>query len=173
MATLAELNELYAYNRWANGRILDAAGELAESELRKDLGGSFPSVGATLVHLLAAEWIWVSRWEGVSPSGMPDGWAGGSVEELRRRWKDVEERQQSFLDTLREEDLDRQLDYTNLAGDALRSSIGPMLRHVVNHGSYHRGQVATMLRQLGKAAPSTDLILYYRKELTPPRAAER
>lgn len=162
MTPLAELKELYDYDRWANGRILDAVGELPEAELWKDLGSSFPSVGATVVHLLSAEWVWVSRWEGASPRSMPDGWADASLEELRRHWKDVQDRQRAFLGSLAEDDLDRAVDYTNLAGQSLRSTIGQMLRHVVNHSSYHRGQVVTLLRQLGRPAPSTDLILYYR-----------
>lgn len=162
MGSLADLNELYDYNEWANGRILDAAAELSDRELWKDLGSSFPSVGATMVHLLAAEWVWVSRCEGTSPRSMPDGWPGGTVGDLRDRWKDVQERQRAFLGTLGEEDLDRMVDYANLAGEPRRSSIRQMLQHVVNHSSYHRGQVVTMLRQLGRPAPSTDLILYYR-----------
>lgn len=162
MGPLADLNELYDYNEWANGRILDAVAELSDAELWKDLGSSFSSVGATVVHLLAAEWVWVSRWEGTSPRSMPDGWSGGAVDEMRDRWKEVQERQRAFLGTLGEEDLDRVVDYANLAGEPRRSSIRQMLRHVVNHSSYHRGQVVTMQRQLGRAAPSTDLILYFR-----------
>lgn len=159
MGPLTDLNELYVYNGWANGRILKAVAELSDRELWKDLGSSFPSVGATVVHLLAAEWVWVSRWEGTSPRSMPDGWSGGTVADLRDRWTDLQERQRAFLGTLGEGDLDRVVDYTNLAGKPYRSSIGQMLRHVVNHSSYHRGQVVTMLRQLGRSAPSTDLIL--------------
>jgi uncharacterized damage-inducible protein DinB len=162
MGALAELKELYAYNRWANARILDAVGELSESDLSKDLGSSFPSVRATVAHLLAAEWIWVCRWEGSSPRGLPDDWADDSVDGVRERWRQVEERQQAFLGTLREADLDRRVDYTDTAGEPLQSTIQQMLRHVVNHASYHRGQVVTMLRQLGTPAPSTDLIFYYR-----------
>lgn len=162
MTPLSEVKELYAYNEWANGRILDAVAELPDRELWKDLGSSFPSVGATLVHVLAAEWVWVSRWEGTSPRSMPDGWSGGTLDEMRDHWKDVQERQRAFLETLGEEDLDRLVDYANLAGEPRRSSIRQMLRHVVNHSSYHRGQVVTLLRQLGRPAPSTDLILYFR-----------
>lgn len=114
---MGEIQELYAYNRWANAEALDAASALSEPQFTRDLGNSFPSVRDTLVHILAAEWIWLSRWQGISPNGMPDGWASSGYREQ-------------------------------------------MLRHVVNHSTYHRGQIATMLRQLGAKAASTDLIIF-------------
>lgn len=66
------------------------------------------------------------------------------------------------MDGLSDERLDEVVAYRTVAGVPQESAIWEMLRHVVNHGTYHRGQLATMLRQLGVAPPSTDLILFYR-----------
>jgi uncharacterized damage-inducible protein DinB len=159
---LDELHELYAFNRWANARILDAVAALPDDAYTRDLGSSFPSVQDTLVHILAAEWIWLSRWRGSSPGAMPAAWRAATPAEVRRHLDEVEAGQRAFLEGLDEADLDRTVEYASLAGDALASRVREMLRHVVNHSTYHRGQIATMLRQLGAKPPSTDLILFFR-----------
>lgn len=167
-----EIRRLYAYNRWANHRILDAAGKLDPESWTVDLGSSFPSIQATLAHILAAEWIWLSRWQGTSPTGLPPSWNLSTLEEIRARWADVENAREELLAALTDEDLDKAIAYRNLKGEPLMNTMGEMLRHVVNHSTYHRGQVVTMLRQIGAEAPSTDLILFYREQgaATEPRA---
>lgn len=161
MTRLDEIRQLYEFNRWANGRILEAAAALDPEPFDRDLGSSFPSVRATLAHILGAEWIWLSRWNGTSPTA-PPAWPLDDVASLRARWTEVEAGQAALLAALTEDRLDQVIDYRNLAGEPYRSPLWQMLRHVVNHSSYHRGQVTTMLRQLGAAAPATDLILYFR-----------
>lgn len=162
MSRLDEIQELFEYNRWANERILDAVSNLSEDEFTRDLGSSFASIRDSLVHVLAADWIWLSRWNGVSPSELPVGWKESGFGELRERMEEVEAGRSEFLGKLDEGDLDRVVSYRTTAGAPHRSRVSQMLRHVVNHSTYHRGQVVTMLRQLGSEAPSTDLILYFR-----------
>jgi uncharacterized damage-inducible protein DinB len=160
---LDEIRELFAYHRWANQRFLAAASALTPEQLSRDLGSSFPSVLATLAHVLSAEWIWLERWHGRSPSARtPADWDLSDRDELRRRWAEVEGAQAEFIQGLTEEELRRVLDYRTLAGDPFSSALWQILRHLVNHATYHRGQVSTMLRQLGTSAPATDLVLYYR-----------
>ena len=77
-------------------------------------------------------------------------------------WEDLYRAQQSFLEKLSDADLDRVVDYRNLKGEAYSNVLWQLLRHMVNHSSYHRGQVTTMLRQLGHTPVATDLVLYYR-----------
>jgi len=158
-----ELRELFAYNRWANRRILDAAATLGEDARTKDLGSSFPSVHATLVHMLGAEWIWLSRWQGASPTGLPESWDLSTLDAVRTRWEEVERGQQEIIDALDDDGLRRVVAYRNMKGQPFTSTMAQMLRHVVNHASYHRGQIITMLRQLGAETANTDLIAYYRE----------
>lgn len=163
MSRLAEIQDLYSYHRWANERVLEAVRPLSEEEFTRTLGSSFPSIRDTLVHLLSADRVWLSRWEGKSPRVMmPAGWAAMGYDGLRARWSEVEELQRRFVDGLTEVRLDEVLAYTTMGGSAQEAPFAQMLRHVVNHASYHRGQVVTMLRQLGFPGASTDLILYYR-----------
>lgn len=158
---MEEIRELYAYNRWANRRILGAAAALEPASFGKNMGSSFPSVRDTLVHILAAEWVWLARWKGSSPTGLPS-WDLATCDDVRERWAEVEAEQQAFVEALTEADRRREVAYRDTSGRAWESQLDHMLRHVVNHSSYHRGQVITMLRQLGAETVGTDLIRYYR-----------
>jgi uncharacterized damage-inducible protein DinB len=161
-----ELQELYEFNRWANARVLNAASKLSVDEFARDLGNSFPSVGATLAHILAAEWIWLQRWLGSSPRAMPAGWSSMGAADLRQTWETVEAEQTRFIMAINETDLDRVISYINLAGLSYSYPLWQMLRHVVNHSTYHRGQIITMLRQMGAQIIGTDLLIFY-DEKTP------
>lgn len=159
---IEELRDLYAYDRWATDRILDAAERLTPEQRTRDLGSSHPSVLATLAHLASADWVWLERWRGVSPTGIPDDWDVSTLAGVRERWESVLDERRRFVEGLTEADLGREVGYRTTAGVPHRDPLDRLLRHVVNHATYHRGQVVTMLRQLGAEPPSTDLVLYYR-----------
>jgi uncharacterized damage-inducible protein DinB len=162
MSTLGDLTRLFAYNRWATQRILDAADALAPEELTREIESSFPSVRATLVHAMGAEWVWLERWRGRAPTALPDGQGLDSVEALRARWEQLWREQQDFLAALPEGDVARTVSYRLMNGDPDARRLDDLMRHVVNHATYHRGQVVTMLRQLGKTPPSTDYVRWLR-----------
>lgn len=164
---VAEIRELYYYDHWANRRVRDACSALTDEERRRDLGSSFPSVLETLQHIVAAEWIWLERWNGRSPPGAPPDLSPVEWPALDRRWSELESAQQRFVSALTDDDLQRVIAYRNTRGDPFAAPLSELLRHVVNHSTYHRGQVATMLRQLGASVPATDLVLFYRER---PRA---
>ncbi len=157
---LSEARFLLAYNRWANAQVLDAAARLAPEEFTRDLHSSFPSVRDTLVHILSAEWLYLERWGGKSPTAMPDLGPLETVAAFRARWREVEADQRAFLERLGPADLARVVGYTNFRGEAWRYPLGQMLRHLVNHSTYHRGQVVTLFRQLGAAPNPTDLLVF-------------
>ena len=158
---LDTIRELYDYNRWANGRSLESASKVSRDEFTKEIGGSFASLRGTLVHLYGVEWIWLERWRGTSPSSFPSALDFPDVETIRFRWEKVERGQREFIEGLDPARLTEPLTYTNLQGEVWTYSLWKVLAHVVNHSTYHRGQVATLLRQLGKPPLSTDLLLYY------------
>jgi uncharacterized damage-inducible protein DinB len=161
--TLQELRTLLDYHYWARDRVLDAAAALTSEQLTREMGSSFKSVRDTLAHLYAAEFAWCSRWQGHPPTGLlpPDGFP--DVETLRRKWAELEFTVRAVVDQLGDEGIHRVMNYKMMNGDARSSVFWHMLQHVVNHASYHRGQVTTMLRQLGAAPPQgMDLITFYR-----------
>jgi len=160
---IQELQTLIDYHYWARDRLLDAVGKLSSDDFTRDLGSSFKSVRDTLVHIYSAEWIWCSRWQGESPTAMIAGNTFGELIALRKAWDEHEVTMRSVLDGFAPDGLDQVIEYQDTKGNVWRQIFWEMLQHVVNHASYHRGQVTTMLRQL-QAAPSDsmDLITFYR-----------
>ena len=163
--TRTELLHLVDYHFWARDRMLAALDALTPEDYVKPLGNSFASIRDTVTHLYLAEWVWLQRWQGASPAGPPDTSGLADVASLRAAWKDQEAQFRAYADALEGDRVDERVDYRNLAGVAANSSRWTMIQHVVNHASYHRGQVTTMIRQMGgKAAEPQDLITYYREK---------
>lgn len=152
---------LFEYNAWANARVLGAVEPLSSEEFLRDLKNSFPSVRDTLAHILGAEWIWLRRWHGDSPSALMTAAEFPNVASLKDRFAAIERERRTFLGSLFEERLATPFTYRDLAGNAHTLLLVHSLQHVVNHGTYHRGQVTTMLRQLGKKPVGTDMSRFY------------
>jgi uncharacterized damage-inducible protein DinB len=152
---------LYEYNAWANARILRAVEPLAAEAFLRDLENSFPSVRDTLAHILGAEWIWLRRWHGESPSQILPAADFPTLASLKYRYAAVEKERRAFLEGLSEERLTQPFQYKYLAGNVHSLLLAYSLQHVVNHGTYHRGQITTMLRQLGATPVSIDLSRFY------------
>jgi uncharacterized damage-inducible protein DinB len=156
---------LIDYNYWARDRSIASAETLSAEQLRKPMGSSFSSVLDTLIHLRYAEWVWLSRWQGTSPTAPPDTSGITTIALLRESWQPIERDLRAFVGSLSAVDLQQPLAYTMMNGQASTSLSWQMIVHLVNHGSYHRGQIATMLRQLGaKPAQPTDMIAFFREQ---------
>ena len=161
---LEDLRLLVDYHYWARDRMLEAVAALTPEQYTKDLGNSFGSVRDTILHAYFAEWVWYSRWVGTSPNLWPSVEPFPDVPAIRAAWAAHESKVRAFLGSLGEKDIDRRFDYQLMNGQPGQSVLWHMLQHVVNHATYHRGQVTTMLRQLGAAPPkSQDLIVFYRE----------
>ena len=157
---IAEHRRSLDYNVWANARIVDACARLSADQWTKDLGTSFPSIRDTVGHIVAVEWVWLRRWKGESPRALPDWAVAASVQSLRTKLDEVEAERAAFVETLVDADLPRRIAYINLKGEPWEYSLGDMLVHLVNHSTYHRGQVSAMCRQVGAAAPPTDFLVF-------------
>lgn len=161
--TPEEMRLLYDYNAWANHRSMDAAASLTKEQFTKPMGSSFASVRDTLAHICGAEWVWLERFQGRSPASLPDAAACADVQSLRAKWAEQEARLLAFVGSLKQEDLLRVMEYNTLKFGMYRNPLWQSMQHVVNHGTYHRGQVTTLLRQLGAQPILTDLMHYYRE----------
>jgi len=152
---------LYAYHRWANRRLFDAAAALGEDAAGREVGKqfSFPTVRRMLAHIYGADWVWLTRWKGSSPTTLPGGEID-SLADLRERWDRLEQEQRAFINALTPADLDRIVDYKNVQGQPFRLALGPLLQHVANHATHHRSEVATMLTMIHGSPPPTDLAIY-------------
>lgn len=161
---MQDIRALLDYHYWARDVILEAVGRLDSEQFTRPIESSFASVRDTLVHLYGAESVWYQRWMGEAgptmarPDGFPD------LESLRRAWSRLEGDVRALVERLGEEGLARRFTYKAMTGESASAVLWQMIQHVVNHGSYHRGQVTTMLRQLGAEPPrSMDLIRFYRR----------
>jgi uncharacterized damage-inducible protein DinB len=160
--TPQEMRVLYDYNAWANHRSLEAAAALSEEKFLAPMGSSFGSVRDTLAHILGAEWIWLERFQGRSPASLLDPTQFANVESLRERWDEQEARLLAFVRGLTQTDLDRVFEYKTLKFGVYKNPLWESMQHLVNHGTYHRGQVTTLLRQHGAQPIATDLMHFYR-----------
>ena len=158
-----EVRTLCTYNSWANHRTLDACAPLSAAQFTQDLHSSFPSVRDTLAHLMFVEWVWLERWLGRSP-GFPPSDGLSDLASIRSRWQKIETDLTAFIQKLSAADLDRVVEYKNTKGTAFSNPMRQMLQHLFNHQTYHRGQITTMLRQLGASPSATDLIAFYREQ---------
>jgi uncharacterized damage-inducible protein DinB len=162
--TARDVRQLFAYNKWANLRVFASLSDLSDEQFTRGLGSSFSSIRDTVAHVGAAEWAWLQRWLGTSPTAIPD-WAKGAARtELQARFEEIDAARTAYLDPLSDADIDRTITYAALDGTRYTQPLGPQFQHVVNHSTYHRGQIATMLRQLGFKPTGTDLITYTRLE---------
>jgi uncharacterized damage-inducible protein DinB len=164
-----DVEYLYDYNLWANARILDAVSKLSPEQFTMDLQSSHRSVRDTLAHILAAEWIWLERWKGVSPKALLSPAEFSTVESLRARWAQLEEDYGKFVKGLTDESLAKVITYTNTRGENWSYPLSQMVQHVGYHSAYHRGQVVTMLRQLGAVVYPVDLLVFMDVKRNPER----
>jgi uncharacterized damage-inducible protein DinB len=165
--TKDEIQLLFAYDRWANNRVLQAASALSAEDFARDLRGSFRSVRDTLVHIIGGEWLWLAYWK--EPPLTP-----GSLADLRARrealfspdalpnaakvqskWAEVEQEQSEFVDRITDELLENKLPFRTT-----QIKLVHLMQHMANHSTYHRGQVALMMRQLNAEPMATDFHVF-------------
>jgi len=160
---LQDLQTMIDYHYWARDRMLDALEPLSAEDYNRNLGSSFTSIRETATHVYAAEWAWYMRWRGESPTALLPADRFADLAELRRAWTELEAKVRAFVDGLGDGGVARILEYKLLSGHSGASPVWQMVQHVVNHASYHRGQITTMLRQIGAQPPKPlDMIAYYR-----------
>ncbi len=157
---MTTLTELLAYDRWANHKILDAVTALDTVQFTKPMSGSFGSVRDTLVHLAWAEWIWTKRWQGTSPQERADPRDFPTAESIAKYMQETEAAQAEIFKGREPDIRGVRIRYTNLKKEVYEYSFEEMVHHLTMHSAYHRGQLATLLRQLGEVPPTTDYLVF-------------
>ncbi len=161
MSTLIELvRTLYRYNEWANARIVAATGRLSPEQLSAPGDTGHGSVHETLVHIMAAQWIWLARWNGTSPASMPSAAEFPDLTSLRRRWEQIESDTRRFVTTQTEEDLNRVVAYRNTRGERWTYPLWQQVVHQVNHATQHRSEIAATLTRFGHSPGDLDLLVF-------------
>ena len=158
-----DIQMLFDYGYQTNARLLDTAAQLTPAQFTQPVF-KIGSVHRTLVHQMSAEWVWRSRLqEGVSPTAQLNPADFPSLDAIRARWGAEEAAMRAYLTGLRDEDLARTVHYKTTTGKPSSDTVGPLLLHIVNHGTQHRSEVAAMLTELGHSPGDLDLLLYLRQ----------
>ena len=160
----SDIQLLYEYDRWANQKVFHAASALSVEQFTRDLGGAFHSLRDTLVHIVAGEWGWLEYWNEpapdsafhsdldarlaaeFNPNNFPD------IASVQAKWKEVEEDQISFVNRTTDESLERMIPFRTK-----QVKLSHLMQHLANHSTYHRGQIALMMRQLNAEPATTNM----------------
>jgi uncharacterized damage-inducible protein DinB len=156
---LPTIREMFEHNYWSRDQQLRVCAGLTEEQLQRPLGGSFPSLHGTLAHLVAVEWLWLERWRGRNPKALIPPAELPTLAVLRERWQTVEAEMRGHLASLDEETLARPLTIVSTRGEQWTYPLWRMVMHLLNHQSFHRGQVTTLLRMLGAQPPRIDFLV--------------
>src|SRR3954464_10454594 len=151
------------YHRWANQRIIEATRSLSTEQLHKDHGTSFKSIFGTLVHIYQADSAWFGRIHGNPDSQTTTYPPKPDLAGLAADWFALLDLSLEWSAKLNEAEWNKIISYKDSKGNSHQTLLLPIILHLVNHGSYHRGQVSSLLRQSGITPPSTDLIAFYRQ----------
>ena len=164
-----DLQFLFDYNYWARDRILENAAKLSQPQYLEPRPYSHGSFHNTLAHILSAEWVWRMRChERTSPTGMLAANDFPSLESLRERWQQEEQRMRGYLRGLSDQDLQGVVLYKRTGGEPQQNVLWHLLSHVVNHGTEHRSILAAELTAFGYSPGDLDIIRFTRS--TFPRA---
>jgi uncharacterized damage-inducible protein DinB len=174
-----DIHLLFEYDRWANNRVLQAVSTLSDEQFTRDLGGSFPSVRDTLLHIISGEWGWLAYWKEPSPGAdfvadmkkrrealfhpkvFPD------VAAVKLKWAEIEKEQTEFVNRVTNESLGRMLPVR-----ATQISLAHLMQHLANHSTYHRGQIALKMRQLEAKPLATDFHVFLMEGRREPAPAQ-
>lgn len=160
---IGDFSLLFQFNSWANARTRRAVESLPEEKIYTDMNNSFGSIHGTLVHIVGAEDIWLQRLEGAERGMFMKKEDYPTYAGVTAKWNDVEKRFAQFLATVTDDVLVRDLVFFNLKGERVSQKVWMSLQHLVNHSTYHRGQITTLVRQAGGTPVATDLIAFYRQ----------
>lgn len=175
MVPLAAIQELFEYNYWAQDRQLEACSPATQEQFSRPIGGSFPSLRDTLAHLVDGEEYALRRWKGESRQQIIDAMGYSNVDGRLTLWPEqfptfgavrlragtVEGQVRRFLSNLTNEQIAMSVSYTDSAGRTWAYPLWRMLVHHITHQTYHRGQVTTLLRQLGITPAKIDFLEAY------------
>jgi uncharacterized damage-inducible protein DinB len=157
------LTNLANYNIWANNLVFEWLSSINEEQWSQQIESSFSSIKETCIHVLSAEHIWHQRLTKVeAPVWIADD-VKGSKDEVIQAWRQASDSLLTYVSAVDESQLSTLLFYKRINGESYTQPLHEILIHVFNHSTYHRGQLVTMLRQVGyKDVTATDYLLYSR-----------
>jgi uncharacterized damage-inducible protein DinB len=151
------------YTAWATRRLVEAAALLSPEELDRDFLTADRSVLGTLVHVFAADRVWLARVQGAPFPGAPTE-VERNLPFLQTAFPELHQRWREWASSLTPESPSLEIAYSDLKGHPWKQPLWQIVLHVVNHASHHRGQVSGFLRSMGHTPPPLDLAAYHRRQ---------
>jgi uncharacterized damage-inducible protein DinB len=145
------------YQRWANRKTAEQVRNLSPDVANRELGGSFPTIRLTLLHMLQADYRWLHRLNGIPIVDVPLAWQEADADSLLTTWLEV---QDQLVDRIAKIPSNQIVKFTTAKGDTFELPLNDVTAHLVNHSTYHRGQLVNMLRMVGTKPESTDYFLF-------------
>ena len=156
--------QLADYNIWANNIVHSWFEKITDEQWEQPIVSSFESINATALHIARAETIWLDRLNNSSSPVWPPADFKGSKKETMEVWKTASQNFKSFVENFDESKMQTNLIYKRINGEAFEQPHYQIFSHVFNHSTYHRGQIVTLLRQVGFTdVSSTDMSGFFRK----------
>ena len=140
---------MFEFVRWADQQMLAASRSVPDEAYFKDQQISIGSIHKLLVHCMAAQWIWLSRWRGESPPRIENHEDYPSRDSVLLRWPLVHSALTDFLGTQTPKSLARDIQYRTSKGELYALPLGDLMLYVIDHSTYHRGQLNTMIKKAG------------------------
>ncbi len=159
--TAGDARDLLLYMLWADRQMLKAVRAVRPEDLNRDAGVSFRSILGTMAHILGGQKLWLSRLLGHPVDIVPGPGDFPDLLSWITAWEENASGIEAFLAGLTDEQLAAPLTWTNQAGEVHTRPLWQPVLEMVNHSTYHRGQVVSLLRQMGYPAESTDLIRFF------------
>lgn len=155
-----QLIQLYDYNVWANERVMDHLDTLPGEVFLREVDLGFKSIAEVISHVVSADNIWFNRIKEEQDS-IPAKKAFTDLKEARQEMDELQSQIRDYVSSL--SDTEKKVSYTMASGRQMENSIAEILQQVVNHGTYHRGNITTMLRSFGYQGVMTDYIAFLMK----------
>ena len=150
----------FEYSLWASLQVLEAAAKLSQGQVEKDRGNSFGGILGTLTHVFQADRVWWKRFSGEPYYKLAQAGDSFDLVGLKTEWPVVMGEFVAWIRAQDETKFDERLFWRNVKGEDKNEAMYKILLHIVNHGTYHRGQAITMIKQAGGEVVSTDLVYY-------------
>jgi uncharacterized damage-inducible protein DinB len=154
--------KLIKYNIWANTLIVDQVNSFEESLFTRPTGGSFGSLRAVMVHLLESDYLWLQRFKGIPLADIPN-WQITSISSLKNTWSPLQAEMEVLAEKIKPEE---KIDFITRKGAPFTMPFSEIVLHVSHHGSYHRGQLTNMIRDLNQTPVSTDYFIFSTKKVS-------
>jgi uncharacterized damage-inducible protein DinB len=161
MASATVVRDLLLYMLWADRLMLKAVREVSPEDLTRDAGISFGSLLGTMAHMLGSQQLWFARFSGHPLDHRPGLQDFPNLPAWIQGWEETAAGIEAFLAGLTDDQLATSLTWTSSSGEVYARPLWQPVLHMVNHNTYHRGQVVSLLRQMGYTPPTTDLIYYF------------